>query len=345
MKAAHHRTLVNCTVSPSHLDAGSTLLVNQATGSGTAANALEVRCRLSTLSQVQCRRQTDVGQVTVAWQTFETPTGLTVQRLSATSCPNSGTILTLPTPVTPANTFLTEAFISNGSAYDDEDMSVVRLISSTQVQFETDVLMSGTCTGYDVQLVELAGAQVVTGGADAGLGIGTSSVSLSVMPPASDNSVLFTQARTPIAATVTPPPKGLCGLFVRGDIATPTTLSFTRGSGTTDGGCAQDVLDALYYQRVDFGARAVVQKKIVTLSTSNTTVAITAVDLTRTLVIAGGQQFSGQSTGESSYNAANDSLGVANAQFDFVGDNMVRVTRGRNLGTSVFTLYVVELVP
>ena len=92
--------------------------------------------------------------------------------------------------------------------------------------------------------------------------------------------------------------------------------------------------------------RARVQAFTVTLPGDSLDVPIVSVDTTRSLIFSGGQVSGGQATGETSGDNTNeDNIGIAMARFDFASDTLVRVTRGRNQATGIFTFYVVELEP
>jgi hypothetical protein len=337
-------TFAGCSVVPNHQVMASTMLVFTTSANGSEPPETNVRCKLNSVSQVQCRRQSDSNSVTIAWQTAELPQGLAVQRFGGNFCPDSGTLLALTPAVIPASTFVTSAFSSNGGIFDDEDMGTARLISGTEVRVDTDVNGSGVCDGYELQTIDLKGLTVMHGFEDAGLPPGATSLSVTGLPAASANTALLCQARTSIISP--PDPTSLCNLFIRGDVTTPTSLTFTRGAGTNDGGCSVDPLTSVAWQRLDFGTRGSVQTQTVTVSGTTTDVPIAAVDLSRSLVFASGQIAGGMGSGETSFNSnGNNSIGVANARLELTSSTNVRVTRGRNFSTAVITFYVVELDP
>jgi len=335
-------TFVQCTITPAHQSLANTFLVFQTENPASGPNSSAVRCRINGLNNIQCRRQNDSSDAVIRWQTFESPTGLSVYRSSSNSCPDAGTVLTLGGSVNTASSFVTWSSSSTGTLFDDEDMALARLVGPDQVRFEVDVGASGVCNGYELQVVDLAGLTVLSGGESTAIAPGVASVTVGNLTAGSVDSVLLTQARTPIVAP--PGPVSVCGLLVRGEVTTPTSLTFTRGNGSPlDAGNATDAIDSLYWQRLDFGGRARVQVRTEPVTSTSTTVTINMVDTSRTLVFGSGQISGGQATGEC--DSVSSYAGPGTASFELLSSTSVRVTRGRNSGDGRFTFYVVELVP
>jgi hypothetical protein len=231
---------------------------------------------------------------------------------------------------------------SNGGSFDDEDLGVALLDNANTLRWLDQADGGSLCDAWEVQVVELTGLTVDRGGEDAGLAVGQTSMTLSGLPAMSANRAVLSHARIPFDS---PPDPKLCGVLVRSEASTASSLTFTRGAGVTDGGCALEPISAVPYQRLDFGARATVQTLVRTLNALTTDITIGLVEPERTLVFASGQIFSGQGSGETSFGGTNIQMGVGNARLELTSPTNVRATRGRNTNTATVTLYVVEFDP
>jgi hypothetical protein len=338
------QTVDTSTFSPAQQDAGATLLIFQATTSNSSPSNNQVRCRLNTLSQVRCERNNDISSVDIHWQTLELPTGLSVQRFSSTSCPPLSQTLTLARAVNPGSTFVLSSIETNSSSYDDEEMTVAFLTGPTTVEVASGAVgATGTCSGYEIEVAELSGLSVDRGGLDAGLGAQQYSTTFTGLPATSANTAVLSGARPRDSDPAT---EHVCSLLVRSDNPTPTSLTFSRSGGIDAGFCGDSVLSSLPWQRLDFGARARVQRFVRTVTGTSLTVTIAPVDTTRTLVFASGQQGSGAGTGETNYNGGLGSrVGIGSARFVLTNSTTVTITRGDGSGDGIFTFYVVEIDP
>jgi hypothetical protein len=226
-----------------------------------------------------------------------------------------------------------------GTNYDAADLSSA-VLSDGGVVINPN---SQPCSDYEYQVATLPGISVLRGELTSALPAGSRTKSVNGLPIASANAVLLHAAR--VTSSI-PNSASMCHLFVRGDMPTTTSLGFSRGADALQGLCEFYPVDRVAWERVDFGTRANVQQFTVGTGSIRVNRAISAVDPTRTLVFAGGQQAGGTATGETSQDdPGSDNIGPATARFDLLSATSVDVIRGRAQNTGVFTLYVVELEP
>jgi hypothetical protein len=329
----------SCAINPPLFDLSHTFLLSMAAADSANAPTQMVRCRLPSVSSVICERMGSSAPISVDWQTVEIPYGLTVQRQQFT-CTTPPMLRTF-TPVNLASSFVLRSSMSGGGSVDDDDLVVARLLSPTQLEVDFGPPGMGTCAGsageFDVQVVDFAGLSVSRGLLGAGLPVGASLATVSGLPGTSLNTALLVQPR----ADNTP---RLCTELVRGELTSPTSLRFSRGAGE-DAGCTIDVVWALEWQRLDFGARANVQQKIVGIPAGqpSANVTITAVDPSRTVVFTSSMP-NGQGGGETNFTGtiyASEGM----ARVELTSPTTVQVIRQRSGGGAVFTVYAVELEP
>lgn len=298
----------------------------------------QVTCRLASTSTIECARRQDSDEVTVYFQVVELPTGLNAVRTAETCAllrPLDGGIATaqLDGGAQPSKAFLLKSAASASNFYDDDDSPLVRQVAADEV---TVTPFGGLCV--HAQLVELDGVTIDRGVVDGGAtGF---SASLTGLPAAGPNTALLTQTLTPDAVS------DVCSVMVRGAIASPTSLSFSRALGRADAGCPLTAMPPVFFERVDFGARATVQQldAVLEAGVASATVGIRPVDVSRALVFASSQTVAGQGAGETV------TLGprlytAATAIFNVTGSSTVVVQRGETTGAAAFTFSVVEFTP
>jgi hypothetical protein len=278
-------------------------------------------------------------------QVIELPYGLNVQS-QLFGC--SGPPMTRTyTAVNPASAFVLRSNRGAGSDIDDDDLVVARLLNGTQVQVEFGP-PGASCAGadYNIQLVELTGATVTRGTVDAGMAAGNPdgglpagviSVTAMGLPPVGPNTILLVQPRADDSPR-------FCTEFVRGDMPSPTSITFTRGSGDAVN-CVSNPVFELDWQRIDFGARATVQTRQVTMLPTETarSVMITTVDMSRAFALMSGMP-NGNGGGETDYFGSYFGS-EAMVRVQLSSSTTVQLSRQRANGTAMFTLYVVELEP
>ncbi len=325
---------MNCPVSPAVSDLGASFSMIQTTAaitSTTEIGAAEVRCRLSSVSNLACTRRQGLDAADVQFQVAEVPQGMLVQRTSATSCPAS---ITLATAVNPSRSFVLKETVSSTATFDDEDTAVAQLISSTTVS-----LSPTSCTGFDLQVVDWAGLTVVRGTLDGGLPLTAASVTLPGLPAASGDRALLLQPGTTFNGA-----RPLCSTLVRGAMPSATSVVFTRGAASTT--CTLTPMENVHYERIDFGSRAVVREYTALFGAGEASlpVTITPIDTSRTLVFSSSQAAGGQGAGESAHGGT---AHFTEGLFSFVlsAANTVTVARGDSADPAQVTFYVAELVP
>jgi hypothetical protein len=332
-------TSATCPVNPGQQSLNTTLLVYQATASANEPLQLEVRCRLSTVDTITCYRGASGNTLTIHWQTAEM-VGLDVQRGIGSCGPSP-----LSRTVAADQSFVLSSMSGVGANFDGDDLASAVLRASGDA-VDLSPTAPQACSAADYQVVTLPGITVLrgtAGGTQPAFAPGSRSQSVTGLAAASTNTVLLHQAG--LSSTIANS-TSMCHLFVRGEVATPTSLTFTRGADALSFNCSFVPLDTVSWERVDFGARANVQRFTTQLSSLRATQIITPVDMTRTLTFAGGQQAAGQATGETSQDTSgDDNIGSAIGRFELTANDSVDITRGRSQGTTSFTFYVVELEP
>jgi hypothetical protein len=324
---------VTCTISPAQLDPSKTMLFFQATSSQDNPESASTRCELTDASTLTCTRSGNAGVDRIQWQTAELASGLRVQHLQATCGASDVTSLPIQ-PVTDTQTFLLVSSEQPGADQGSDDFYTAALAAPDRV----DLRFSDICQDAwvaSVQVVELTGAAVTRGETAPMTGTQLTVSNLPAVDPAS-TALLFTYR-------MTGGPAGICDRVLRGELTSSTSITFSRGAGDTD--CTDAVIDAIAWERIDFGARARATHVLVTMNGGTTTsISIPAVDPTRTLVFASGQAQSGQGGGESAY-SADDVIGASVARHILTSPTSVDLSRGGSLGAARWTSTVLELEP
>ena len=334
---------LDCSYAPSQSNLSRTALIFQASVNSDDPDYMLITCELASNSRVHCARQADIpigpSGTTVHWQTLELPAGLRVEQLKG-SCNSPPVTRTIFTPVTPSSTFVLKSTAKSGGGLDDEELAAAVLTSPTTVTYDVGGPLCGTQHNYDLQLVELTGL-AVTRGIFPDAGTLAAGATLTGLPAASANRAVLVQPRALGGALP------ICSRLIRAAAPTPTSISFTRGAGIADGGCQQPGLAELVWERIDFGTRATVQTITVTLApgVSQQDAPISAVDLTRTVVLSSGQAASGQGSGETDSNVGTQFAGEALGRFELTAANNVRITRDHSVFTARFTFFVVQIEP
>lgn len=329
-------TSVVCTVTPVHLDLSKTFLVFQAVpgndGSPASANT---RCRLTSTSTIACSRNTSsAADVNVAWQTVELPSGIKVQHVDAACGASNVVSIPIAAVSSIADTFVLASHEESGVIQDEDDMAMVELTSPTNV----DLTLTTPCSwAISLEVVELTGVTVTEGRVQ--LAAGVAAITATGLPAAGTGSTVVLHSHDLAVTSST----AICDCVVRGQVDTGTSVRFRRGNGTANAACSDQTID-LAYQRVDFGALATVQQVAASMpaTTLSTDVTIGAVDMTRSLVLSGGQTLSGQAMGETDY-AADDIIGEATAQHALTSSTNLRLIRGSANGAAQWSAFVIQI--
>ncbi|KFE60152.1 hypothetical protein [Hyalangium minutum] len=332
---------VTCSISPPQVDMSKTLLMFQASSDDDSPDSASLNCSLTSESTITCSRNDfddgDEPEILIRWQTAELATGLNVQHLQAECSGEPETELPIEPVSSLLNTFLLVSSEQNGSTQGDDDYYTASMsaVDHVDLNFSSDCQLSWTAS---VQVVEYQGTDVTRG--LTGSMNGTSLV-VSNLPPVDlgSTALLFTYRTTGADNTSV-----MCDRILRGELTSPTSITFTRGSGAT--GCAAATINSISWERIQFNERARAQHFNVTMGSSTTTVnvPVTSVDTTRTLVFASGQIQSGQGSGETSY-SGDDIIGAALGWHTLTSPTNLRVTRGAALGTARFYSTALQLEP
>ncbi|MGQ0504412.1 MAG: hypothetical protein ACT4TC_03765 [Myxococcaceae bacterium] len=325
------KNMVVCPVVPPQRDISRTLLLFQATSTGSAVSETSVRCRLTSPNEILCDRAAIETTVNISWQTAELGTGLRVQHLEASCAGKSAEMVSIQ-PVTLSKTFVLYSQYAVDLDYTSENFVSAQLASATSVELRA----SSPCPLQQraaIQVVEMEGITVTRGETPPMTGLTQTVANLPVATPGA--SVLLFSYRTNAGSTV------MCDRMVRGELTSATALGFARGHGVT---CTASTVDAIAWQRIDFGGQASTQQVTSSVGAGVlvTSSAIAVVDPTRTLVFAGNQAQSGQGGGEGSF-AANDTLGEMLGFHALTDGQTLRISRGTSQGSARWTSFVVQL--
>ncbi len=335
--------LVTCPIVPPQRDRTKTLLLFQASSNDSAPDTSSLRCSLSAVDTITCRRNDGDDPsdpaIRIQWQTAELTSGITVQHLQAVC----GGTPTTELPIQPVSS-LQKAFVlvsseKDGSDQGDDDYYTASLWAGDSGQ-HVDLEFAVNCTSSwraSVQVVEFEGANVTRG--LTGSMTGTQLV-VSSLPAVNlaNTALLFTYRVSGSTGVI------MCDRVLRGELTSPTSITFSRGAGDT--GCAVPTIPSISWERIEFGTRGATQHFLVGMDagTQTASVPITAVDTTRTLVFATGQMQSGQAGGETSY-AADDIIGTSLGWHTLTSSTTLEVSRGSDGGVAQWNSTVLQLEP
>lgn len=336
-------TSVTCPISPAQIDRTKTLLFFQASSNDNSPDSASLRCSLSARDAITCSRNGGNGAsdpaVRIQWQTAELVSGINVQHLQA-SC--EGTPL-IELPIQPVsslqNAFLLVSSEKNGVTQGDDDYYAASLFEGDG-EFHVDLEFSVNCIASwraSVQVVEFEGADVTRGLTGS---MTDNRLVVSNLPAVdlASTMLLFTYRTSGAAGPA------LCDRVLRGELTSPTSITFSRGAGAED--CTDAIIDSISWERIEFGGGMSMQHFLVSMDegVQTTTVPITAVDPTRTLVFATGQMQSGQAGGETSY-AEDDVIGTSLGWHILTSPTTLEVTRGSGEGVAQWNSTVLQIDP
>ncbi|HVE82619.1 MAG TPA: hypothetical protein VND93_07215, partial [Myxococcales bacterium] len=307
----------------------SVLVFQATTGDNTPSNT-DVYCSIDSGAAVDCHRIAFNGDATIFWRLLQLP-GVTV-RHSVTPLGGSPATITIPA-VSPASTFLLTSYDNSGGSQGSDDFRYAQLTAPDKVV----VTSSGGGGGnLALQAVEWPGSAVARGvtGLMDGLDLDVTG-----LPPVDlSRSILTYSYRTTSGSGA------ICDRSIRGELISPTAIRFHRGDGNL--ACDDVMVDAIGWERIQLPRGYLVQTREVALPIGSLegTATITAVDPTRSLLLAGGQFTGGQAGGEGSF-AVDDVLGEMHGAFTFDSPTQVRVRRAVALGSARWTIFVVEVPP
>jgi len=331
---------VTCPISPPQQDVAKTMLMFQAGSNSAEPSSANVRCVLTNASTITCTRGGTVGAATVSWQTAELASGMKVQHLT-TSCSAAATSFEVPiSPVASlSNTFLLVSSQIIGTTQDTDDFFTAAMGGVDHV----DVQFGAPCTGSwagAIQVVEFTGA-TVTRGTTGPMTSPQTQLTVTGLPAAAPaNTALLFTYRVSSATQA-----GICDRMLRGQLTSSTQLTFTRSK--QDSGCENATIEAISWERINFGDRARAQHTNVDVSdlAQSDTASISAVDPTRTLVFSSGQALSGQGGGETDY-TVDDVLGTSVARHTLLSPTVLEVRRDATVNADAeWFSTVLQLIP
>jgi hypothetical protein len=329
---------VTCPISPPQQDVAKTMLMFQAGSNSAEPSSANVRCVLTNTSTITCTRGGTVGAATVSWQTAELASGMKVQHLT-TSCSAAATAFDVPiTPVASmSNTFLLVSSQIVGATQDTDDFFTATMGGVDHV----DVQFGAPCTGSwagAIQVVEFTGATVTRG--TTGPMTGTQLTVTGLPASGLSNTALLFTYRVSAASQL-----GICDRMLQGVLTSSSQLTFTRSKQDT--GCENATIEAISWERINFGDRARTQHQSIDVSdlAQSDTAGISAVDPTRTLVFSSGQALSGQGGGETDY-TVDDVLGTSVARHTLLSPTVLEVRRDATVDADAeWFSTVLQLIP
>jgi hypothetical protein len=324
------------TLSPPLTSMARALVLTQISANWSGAGSSRVRCTLTSTTTINCTRGATGEIVTVHWQTLEHRL-LSVQRAQATCTVGvPTTTTTLPSAVTPAQTFLVgSAEVGTNGNFNGNDLSATRLASATQVTTDWGAC---TTTGNTVslQVASMAGVNVSRGTLTNVTGLTAAVPANSVAPR--DGGAFVNYSHVIAGATTE------CEAALRATDALGA-VSFARGRGNVN--CNSTAIAELNWEYVDFGPLARSQSLTTQLTNVLTSsVALTpAVDPARTLVLTGhnlGLNGLGETTPTTSLSGPSSALGLHTLVSD---GGMLNIGRTNSAGDGQWTTWAVTFEP
>jgi hypothetical protein len=329
---------IACAITPALLDIDQTLLLFQATSTNDGSDRANVRCRLSSLSQVTCERHNGGGSdVSIRWSVAEFPAGMGVQH-QAISCSNN------TTPVPLSTLAMDETFLLLSSYKDGNSMgSNVPRLAVLMTQTGAEIRKTGGCGGNDhnhLQAVTYAGASVQRGVPT--LNNGTLSTQVTLTNPVVPSRSILLYSYTSDGSG-----DNICNRVLRGELTNGgNQVSFSRGDGDTANCVSSQFF--ISWEVVQFPVGTVVQQVTQSLVAGaeglSASTQISPVDLSRTLVIGGGQWASGQLHGEGRHSSS-ELISEMRAQAWLTDSTTLNFSRVTSNNTAKFTAYVIQFKP
>jgi hypothetical protein len=334
-------TSVTCAITPALLDMSKAFLVFQATSLNTTSDLANVRCFLSSTAQVKCERPSgstgSADDVNIRWSVAEFPSGVGVQHVLA-NCTGDTTPVNLPTNVTPDRTFL---LLSSQRDVTNMGNSVPRIAVLTSTS-QAEIRKTGGCLGVDnnhVQSVDYTGATVQRGLTSLTSGSTSTQVTLPTTMDLSRSILLYSYISDGSGTRI-------CDRVLRGELTdSGRSVTFSRGLGSA-ASCAGSSFTAISWEVVQFPVGTVVHQvsRSLTSGALSTSTPVQAVDLSRTLVIGGGQWASGQLHGEGLHSTS-ELISEMRAQAFLSDSTTLNFYRETANNSARFTAYVVQFKP
>lgn len=320
-----------------------------------------VECHLDATASdvaVQCTRGdshqlVSVNYQVVSWGRDFGAGGVSVRHMTGTFAAGDATA---DVAISPALTSVTDSFVlfstasATGTLNGEAHFPTARITSTGNVRL-TRATTSGPQLNYSIDVVEFAGASVDRNTATAMATATTVNVTSLTSRTTARSFSLFS-VRTDAAVADN---QYICKRRLRAALGA-TSLTFTRGAGTSDTNCYDSAVAELAWERVTLpscgtGCNLVQHPAALSFTSGNaTTPALTtAVETHRAIVFFAGQGPGGQASGESSYadSGADDGDNTAplHGRPTFSDSTHVRVDRALASGTAIFSPQVVQFDP
>ena len=331
-------TIRICTMTPELRDLNKAFLVFQATTLNTTSSQANVRCALTSTTQLRCERADSGGDVVnIRWSVAELPSGVAVQHQTL-PCVANTTVAPLARAVVRDRTFL---LLSSERDSPDQGSTVPRLAELTATT-QAELRKTGDCAAEDVnqlQVVEYSGASVQRGVSS----LASGSNGMQILLPTSvslDRSILLYSYIHDGSGT------RLCDRVLRGELTDGgTRVTFNRGLGNAVN-CAGSSFPGISWEVVQFPLGTVVHQvsRVLTAGTLSLSIPIPEVDLSRTIVIGGGQWASGQLHGEGLHSSS-ELISEMRIQAYLQDSTTLNFSRETASSPARFTAYVVQLKP
>jgi hypothetical protein len=326
-------TVLSCPVSPPLAKLETAFLLVQLTSPQQGVfNDAFARCSLKTVASLECQRTTNTSSVEVHWQIIELGSRLSVQSYAVSGCPDQVTLV--------RRVALGEAFLlrtnnpSESTNFDNEDAPIYVLDGGTRVSV-VPYMTPRNCLGVDLQVIEWSGTRVERG--FVGMPMGSGSARVSGLP-ATQQAIVRVQGAALEDGTYP-----TCSLLVRAELPSATEIALGRGLGST--ACFAAELEAIAFERIDFGRLATVQQVNAFLGAGQARTFVNLnvnVDPGRTFIWASGHSVMGQGGGETT--EANVSLvSEAALALELKTQTQVEISRGRSGSGASVTFYVVQV--
>jgi hypothetical protein len=331
-------TSTSCPMSLPVTDLKRAFLTFQATTKAASSSQANLRCFLEDGGGLRCERASANGGdgVNIQWSVAEFPSTTVSVQHHAISCQSNTTYVNLFPEVKRENSFL---LLSSRRNDTDQGYDAPRMAELTQ-SYEVVIQKAGSCSTGDanhLQVVEYPGAIVQRGRIDFMEGSSREILIPTRVDP--ERSILLYSYYTSGQSS------RICERMLRGElISDGRQARFTRGEGDPFG-CANTTIDGISWEVIQFPPGTFVQQVTQQLSDFSTSVTLPkAVDMSRTLVIAGGQWASGQLHGEGKY--SNGELpSEMRAQAFLSEPSTLKIVRETAFSSATFTLFVIQLAP
>lgn len=335
-------TTVNCPITPGLSNFAKAFLVFQATNAFANSGGANMRCYVTSNTQVRCdRADNDGGVATVQWSVAEFPTGVDVQH-QLPACDNDNVANVTLAPVVTDNTFL----LLSSKRDDGGQGTAVPRLAELKSSTAAEIRKTGGCGSGDdnaLQAVEYDNASVQRSSAMTLASNATSQEAM--LSPAVDPTrsiVLYSYLNDGTG-------NAICSRALRGELTNNGgRVRFSRAEGNSANGCANSNFTAISWEVVEFPVGTVVQQVTQPLAAAAASATIplpTQVDASRTIILVGGQGSSGQATGEGRHSSS-EAIGEMRARAELnAAGTTVTLTRDSSNASATFTLYVVQLKP